>query len=299
MAQGDSRAAGGGSGAVAWRWGRAAVVAGGLLVGCGGGEAPADKTGAAADTGPDSATPEPDGDTGRADGLAPGEGAFGGTVVDDEGAPLEGILVNLCAESCYAQRTDAAGAWQHQLPADRYSLELLEGDPSAPTRGWPLAPVVVEAGVVRTLETPVRMPLLTHHEELRTAGWVKVGDGLDLHADPATWTPPELADPEARPWVAGVRVDVATAGLPWDGIAGTPVALWYLNPLDSRPTGDWPVRLSGDVGLAAGETARLFAADYGAREWVPFATVTVDDEGALRTTNDPLPVLGPVVLVRE
>ena len=162
-----------------------------------------------------------DGGTGE-DLLQPGEGAFGGRIVDDDGAPLEGILVNLCKESCYAQRTDADGRWQHVVPADIYSFEALEGDPMAPTRGWPLAPVKVEDGAVRTLDTDVKMPLLTHQQELRTEEWVAIADGLDLFCDPNSWTPPDLAAEDAEPWVGGVRVDVASSGLPWDLLPGEP-----------------------------------------------------------------------------
>lgn len=238
-----------------------------------------------------------DGGTGE-DLLQPGEGAFGGRIVDDDNAPLEGILVNLCKESCYAQRTDADGRWQHVVPADIYSFEALEGDPMAPTRGWPLAPVKVEDGSVRTLDTDVKMPLLTHQQELRTEEWVAIADGLDLFCDPNSWTPPDLAAEDAEPWVGGVRVDVASSGLPWDLLPGEPVALWYLHPLDTRPSADWSVRLRGDVGLVPGDAATLYVADYGDRSWVAFSTVTVDDEGAIRATNVPIPVMGPVVLVR-
>jgi hypothetical protein len=279
-----------------WRAASAGVL-GLLLAACGGDE---DKAAGGPDEASDSGTSAVDDGTDEDDddtGLAPGQGAFGGRVVDEEGAPLEGILVNLCAESCYAQRTDADGRWTHELPADLYSLELLEGDPSAPTRGWPLAPVTVIEGETRILEDDVVMPLLTHHHTIVTDRWLEVGEGLDLYVDPNTWTAPDLAPEDAEPWVAGVRVDPAAAGLPLEGLEGTVVAMWYLAPLDSRPTGDWPVRLSGELGLAPGTEAALMVADYDAREWVAFSTVTVDDEGAVRTANSPLPVLSTVVVV--
>jgi hypothetical protein len=276
-----------------WRAGRAAVL---VLGACGGS---GDKAAAGADEARDSGTAEVDDDSEdeEEEGLAPGQGAFGGRVVDDEGSPLEDILVNLCAESCYAQRTDADGRWTHELPADRYSLELLEGDPSAPTRGWPLAPVTVVEGETHILEDDVLMPVLTHHHTIDTDRWLEVGEGLDLFVDPNTWTAPDLAPEDAEPWVAGVRVDPATAGLPLEGLEGTVVAMWYLAPLDTRPTGEWPVRLEGELGLAPGTEAALMVADYDARAWVAFSTVSVDEEGAVRTANSPLPVLSTVVLV--
>ena len=53
------------------------------------------------------------------------EGGYTVTVLDENGAPLAGVLVQLCKDACVPAATDAEGVARFNLPEDTYKVSFL------------------------------------------------------------------------------------------------------------------------------------------------------------------------------
>ncbi len=53
------------------------------------------------------------------------EGGYSVTVLDENGAPIAGAMVQLCKDACVPGVTDAAGTAKFNLPEDEYKVSFL------------------------------------------------------------------------------------------------------------------------------------------------------------------------------
>ncbi|HCH62691.1 MAG TPA: hypothetical protein DFR83_07805 [Deltaproteobacteria bacterium] len=221
-------------------------------------------------------------------------GRITGRVVDENGQPWADATVNLCREICRLDRTDTDGRFAIEAEAGTWALEVVVV-PSDPASGWstPLAPIEVEVDQERVLEAPIVVYELDAIQALTARGELTLTEGFILTADPAEWDAPSLT-PNAEPWLAAVRFDFATSGLPLDGLTGSVLDAWSVAPTATHPAAPWPLKLA-NPSLDVDATVEVWVSDYATQSWLLAGTVSSDTDGYLHGAS--LSALGTVLLV--
>jgi hypothetical protein len=219
-------------------------------------------------------------------------GFVSGTVVDEGGAPLEGILVTLCRGACVADNTDEEGWFLlPDIEPENYPFSFVDlaGEHGV---GIPLFMLPVAPGEDIVLSEPVVMPKLQPSAVMpESLGDVTVVDGVTLTVDPA-----EL-------WLAPWEPDnVLQAAVPAEIPALVPYAdtlgVWYLAPFKSISYTPMPLTLDNRWGLAPGDTARAWYVSYLDAEWVDAGQMTVSPDGSV-LTGAAISELTTLVLARD
>ena len=96
------------------------------LCACGGTEAPAEETPATTTTTEAPTTTTTEAAAPTAPTAADGEVLYTIKVVDEAGAPVEGVYVQLCKDTCVFAATDAEGAAYFSKPEDEYKVAFTE-----------------------------------------------------------------------------------------------------------------------------------------------------------------------------
>lgn len=213
-----------------------------------------------------------------------------GTVVDSDGAPLEGMRVNLCKQVCRTVVTDSTGT---------YEFADFEADP------WVHAFDVVDPNQV--LMTPLSMVKAAKDENrtdvtvamLAPDNQVKVPTGTAQETDfcgvHITVSADELTLPFGTDGEAGGCAAVAEEHwMPWDELPGTPLKVWYLAPFDAVSEDGLSFWVETDL---ADGTYEAYAADYHHTEWSHAGTLTAS--GGTLTSDGTLHVLSTLVIVQE
>jgi len=218
-------------------------------------------------------------------------GFVSGEAVDEEGQPLEDILVTTCRGSCISDNTDDQG-W-FLLPyvePDDYPLSFfdLAGQYGVAV---PLFMLTVGPGEDVVLTEPVVMPRLQPAAPMPEApGDVEVVPGLTLTVDPdALW----LAPWEPEGVLQGASPPAIPALVPFEGA----LAVWYLGPFKSISYTPMPLTLDNRWELAPGDTARAWVVSYLDAIWVDAGLMTVSDDGTV-LTGAAIEELTTLVLVR-
>lgn len=260
-----------------------------LGVGCSGTDPAEDKGPVDTDTpGVDTATTDTDTDT------TPGEdtsASLRGTV-SSPGGPLVDVPIRLCRGSvCRNATTDATGLYTYEdVAVDWFSFEVVPPQSTA----YATAFAAIE---LRTQEARVLDVILLPHDPPSALGPTaeehEVGDGLFVTLAAADLVPPILA-PEATE-VSGVLVPEGQR-LPTDGITGTVLGMWYVEPFDyAAATGGIPARFEDRWALADGTTLEVWVGSYAESRWLSGGTVTA---GGGELTGASLPLLSTVLLVQ-
>jgi hypothetical protein len=261
-----------------------------LLVGCSGSS---DKDTRATGTG-DTGAPDDTGTTDTDTDTVPGEdrsASLSGTILSP-GGPLADVDLRLCrGTNCRNEVTDAGGAYTYaDVAVDWYSFEVVRPEGTAYATAF--APLEFRSGEARTLD----VVLLAHDAPSPlgpTATEHETGDGLYLTLGEPDLTPPLLA-PRATE-VSGVFVPEGQR-VPTDGVTGTVLGMWYVDPFDHTATGaDIPVRIEDRWALADGTELEVYVGDYLSSAWLSAGTATASG-GQL--TGAALPVLSTVILVQ-
>jgi hypothetical protein len=211
----------------------------------------------------------------------------------------------MCDESCYTASPDDSGNFSFSglEPRDYTFQAVALGDS---TYAVPNALIPLAASESRDLSEPVVVPAFaTDHIELSRAGQAVLVDGLELVGDPGTmevgtYTPDYNEDfTGPLPYVAGVRMDPASAGLPLDGVPGTIVAMWYLGNFDVQLTSPWPFTTTFDSGLAEGTELEIYTLVNTEHAWVSGGVATVGPGGTIQSEPGAgVAALGSVVIVQ-
>ncbi len=131
-----------------------------------------------------------------------------------------------------------------------------------------------------------------------TATEMELGEGLYITLSTSSIEPPLFVDPETE--ASGVRLAPADH-VPTDGISGTVVEQWYVDPFNNHATGaDLPIRFDGAVlGLAAA-SYRVYVGSYDDFAWIDVGTFSDGDaDGWYTADGGELPLLGTILLVEE
>jgi hypothetical protein len=97
--------------------------------------------------------------------------------------------------------------------------------------------------------------------------------------------------------VGGVRVPEAIWP-PLDGLTGTPLGVWYIDPFnwESVDPGGLPAYFDNTWALPAGTELDVFIGSYSDYAWIDAGTATVSKDG--NTIDFSLPLLSTVVLLQ-
>ena len=252
--------------------------------------------------GADGAADGADGSSDGADGTAQGTAQLSGTVKWGDGRGAEGLQMRLCYEQCLVANTDTAGNFVFEN-VDAHDGHLLQAvalgqlDVSTPHSVINLA-----EDEQRTLEADLTITdFVTWDEMSGGASDYTLDGGLKvLGASASDLTYGSYTPDPTQDYVASVRMDPGTSGLPMDGLPDGAVvkAMWYLGNFDAEIDGGWSFALSDSLGLTPGAQLQIFATDNIHKGWTAGGTATVQEGGTTTSdTGSGIPLLTTFVLV--
>jgi hypothetical protein len=167
---------------------------------------------------------------------------------------------------------------------------------STETDSTVLAPVYIEDGQQRALDGTIKLYAFADKVNLSGEKDITLESGLTVHTIAASFTPGATsATPD--PYLAGVRVDPGESALPFDGITGTVLAMWYLGNYDGHISPAWAFTLSDTLGLTEGQSVEVYAANYEEATWTPAGTATVNGGVLVSSEGGGIPLLTTLIFV--
>jgi hypothetical protein len=273
----------------------------GLPLGACGDKSSDDTAGGASDTDTDTdtdSTTDTDTDTDADTDAPPGEVAsVRGTVQFADGTPAEGLQIRLCYYSCKTYSSDASGGFEYiDVEAATHTLQAVQ----LGNTDWaiPNALITLDADVDRTLDTAFTMVEYQTKEALSGQATI-TGDGITISADEAGYVTGIYSPDPTTTWVATVEIDPSLAGLPADGMPGTPVAMWYLGNFDGEVEPVWSFSTTSSYGLAEGTKVDIYALDNIGKQWLSSGTGTVGTDGITTDDDSGLARLTTLILVPQ
>jgi hypothetical protein len=267
-----------------------------ILTACGDKD-PADDTGAGTGGGEADTDTDADADTDTDTDTDTPTATLSGSVQMPDGSPAS-VQMRLCYHVCIPVDTDASG---------NFSFSGAEGDVThtlqAVTLGdtsyaVPNSLLSLAADEERTLSAPLVVHPFATKEGLSGAATV-VGDGITIEADAAGYVAGIYTPDLDNTFVATVEVDPTSAGLPADGMPGTPIAMWYLGNFDAEIDPGWAFSTSSTYGLAEGAKVDAYVLDNIGKEWLGAGTATVAGERIVSDAGAGLPRLTTLILVPQ
>jgi hypothetical protein len=202
-----------------------------------------------------------------------------GVTVWADGSPAEGIQMRLCYDLCITATTDASGAWSFTEAAnvDHTLQAVVLGDTSY---AIPHSIVMLRDDENRALEGSYRLPQFQSKQDLPASGGTTVtGDGITIEGLQSSMTAGYYT-PDYEEWyVSTVEVDPATSGLSWDGLEGTPFAMWYLGNFDITVEPGFPFQTDKTYDLPVGTVVQVWSTSSEDKGWVSGGTALVTEDG--------------------
>jgi len=179
-----------------------------------------------------------------------GPGVYG-TLLDENGAPLEGVAIAACtSKSCLYGRSAANGGFEIAvIDSGPTAVKSAEDDQHTPRRGVAIAPLIVQGSAVNagTLYAPTLPAGANLGPTSSDPQTLLVGDGLTLTLARADLMPP-LGAPMDN--LAARSIPLAHAP-PLPALQGeTIVAIWALYPFGTRSGS--PIAVRAPSSLPAG-----------------------------------------------
>lgn len=237
-----------------------------------------------------------DTDTGGDTGSDVPRGTLSGHVTDVDGHPVVGAMVNFCHGTCATSRTDASGVYTLQdVRAWVGSFYVKPDTAHADGLISAIVPLTVTADTMRTVDVTMFRAATTPALPA-TAADVAVTSTLTLHLGADTLAPAPFE--ELPSTLAGVDVPLDKL-LPIEGIDGTVVAAFYVNPFEATAANGVPVRTTDAFGVAPGDSVDVYASsDSLEYRWIPCGSLMSGDFVAGLSGDATVPILSTIVLVR-
>ena len=223
-------------------------------------------------------------------------GTLAGTLVWEDGSGASGVQARLCFNSCRAVTTEPDGSYSFDdadaVMQDFQAVKLGDLDYSTPN-----GPVMVNENEVRTLDD-ITIPEWGAKQTLTSAADVAGDHGLTISADPSGMSMGGYSQ-TSDTFVATAWVDPSASGLPFDGITGEVIGMWYLGNFDFVVDPAWSFQVDSDLGLNVGDSVQVLLADTTEHEWRDAGTATVDSDGVLKSdTGGGISLLTTLLLVK-
>ena len=223
-------------------------------------------------------------------------GQLSGKVVGPNGGPIEGVQMRLCQGACRTAWPESDGSFVFtELPPGWHALEavpLATADDDTTV----LAPVEIGDGEQHGLDASIHIYPFTTKTSLSGTKDIELEGGLTVHTDAAGFSVGSTS-PSADPYLAGTKVDPAVAGIPFDGITGTVVGMWYLGNYDSHISPAWGFTLTDTLGLAEGAVVQLYVGNYEEATWTPAGTATVTGGALVSDADSGISILSTLLFV--
>ena len=236
------------------------------------------------------------GETGGDDSSDPMTAALYGSIIDEDGAAMTAAEIKLCTPlQCKTADPDGEGNFEFvNIEGAIFALEIKgEQDNSATIMTF----IDLPMETVRTIDTPIVIPTFKTSGNLGSTGTVSVDGGLNISVD-ANYTLPFGTEMEDK--LKGVKMDVATAGLPFDDIDGEVVGLWYLGTWNTEIESGWSFSVDTLDGVTEGDTLKVLTGDYLGNAWVDEGTATVGADGSVTSdAGTGITFLSTLVLIKE
>ncbi len=208
-------------------------------------------------------------------------GTLSGKVLWTDGTPADGVMVNVCHDSCRSTSTESSGDFLFEdLPPAFYSFDLNVLEDGNWAEG--LVPIEVMAGQDRALGDVYAMEFQDSGTVGETWQTLPAGDGLYITGNASQMTLPFGEDEYL---IEGVRVDESM----WpnlDGIEGDVLALWYLGVFRAECATPFAIEVDNDLGLLAGDTVDIWYSSYEEYSWISGGTATVLPDASLIVSDD-------------
>lgn len=221
-----------------------------------------------------------------------------GTVQYADGSPAPGLQVRLCYYSCKTYDSDASGGFEY-IDVEGGVTHTLQAVQLGDTE-WaiPNALVTLDPDADRTLDTA--FTIVEYSTKVALSGQATIeGDGITIEADEAGYVSGIYSPDPSNTWVATVEIDPSLAGLPADGMAGTPIAMWYLGNFDAEIDPPWGFTAADTHGLEAGTKLDIYALDNIGKQWLSGGTATVGEGGITADSGSGIPRLTTLILVPQ
>jgi hypothetical protein len=231
------------------------------LVACDGGSS--DKANDSSDTGGgDTSTNGETGETGNPFLTA----SLNGTVLDPDGAPLQGFRTNVCKEVCKTSMTGADGSYEFTSLEPWTAAFYVQGN-SELGYATPYAPVTWADNEEKTID----IRLLDIGEVLSASGGGDHEFSSGIRVSFANGDMVDMLSSDAIEEVSATAVD-DDARPPLE-VGETVLAVWYLGPFEAH--GSATVSVRNDWALATGETVSVWWAETPETStWVNGGTLT-------------------------
>jgi hypothetical protein len=241
---------------------------------------------------------ETDSDTDDTDHGTDAVASVHGTVQFADGSPAAGLQVRLCYYSCKTYDSDASGGFEY-IDVEGGVTHTLQAVQLGNT-DWaiPNALVSLDADADRTLETAFTIVEYTTKEVLSGQATI-AGDGISIDADEAGYLAGIYSPDPDNTWVATAEIDPGLAGLPSDGMPGTPVAMWYLGNFDAEIDPPWGFTTASAYGLESGTKVDIYTLDNIGKQWLSGGSATVGEGGITTDDGSGVPRLTTLILVPQ
>jgi hypothetical protein len=214
-----------------------------------------------------------------------------GSMKWEDGSGAEAVQVRLCLDSCIPYMTGKDGDFGFAVAADgTYAWHAPKlGDTTYAT---PFAPLDLIAGEKRSLGS-ITIP--EYAATADSAGEVDL-DGLTVDFDPGALAVGGYSF-DTTAFIGATQMDPAGDVIPFDGIDGTVVGLWYLGNYDFSADPAFDITIDGEaLGLSEDDPVTIFNANTHVYGWDETGTATVTDglitvSGALHYTSALLVVI--------
>ena len=235
-------------------------------------------------------------ETGGDDSADPMTAALYGSIIDEDGEAMAAAEIKLCTPlQCKTADPDGEGNFEFvNIEGAVFALEIKgEEDNSATIMTF----IDLPMESVRTIEAPLVIPTFKTSGDLGSTTSIAVDGGLSVSVD-ANYTLPFGTDMEDK--LKGVKMDAATAGLPFDGVDGDVVGLWYLGTWNTEIESGWSFSVDALDGVTEGDTLKVLTGDYLGNTWIEEGTATVGADGSVTSdAGTGITFLSTLVLVKE
>jgi hypothetical protein len=222
--------------------------------------------------------------------------SISGRVVFSDGSPAENVQMRLCYEVCLDTRADSSGNWSFNGVGnvDHTLQAVVLGDTSY---AIPHAITSLRDDESRALTTDVIVPKFAAKTELTTGSPTTVeGDGIIIEAMQGSIEQGSYTPDRDQFYVASVEMPATDAGIPWDGVPGTPVAVWFLGNFDSTVEPSFPFRTTSTYGLEVGTVVQVWSSSNEDHGWVSGGSATVTADGIVSDPGSGIRKLNTLVL---
>lgn len=206
--------------------------------------------------------------------------SFTGSIefVDGTEVSTSSVRVQMCLGSCFIGVLEGNTFTFPALVAGTYAFDVVPlADGGERTYATPIDFIEITTDVeTHALEQTVLVNEFVTVTDPISSGDIIADGGLTILADANGFTPRDGY--EDYTFIASVKVDPTTSGLPLNSLPEDIVGLWQLGAFEAHISPSWSFQVENSE-LPPGTQLRVFNASYDDIMWKEVGTASVDDNG--------------------